>query len=169
MALMKNKYLIFENIEFTPGVNVRNTTTLNLLPDIPEKFFSNEYLLTKKIQDDTLLEAISFELYETTDYWDVLMIINDMKSMNELPVNYDIILDRVDIKLYKWKKKGNLLSSVMTDEVIDKKYKEILQEEVELNEKFRFIKYISQDSLSELISELDKLKSSKKINKKILI
>ena len=168
MKLMKNKYLIFENITFLGGL-VKNITTLNLLPSIPSKYFENDYTKTLMINDDTLLEALSFLLYETTDYWDILMVLNNMRSMNELPVNYDIVLNRADRKLQEWKEKGRLLPGEFTDDVINDKYDKILEEEVALNEKFRYIKYISQDDLSELIAELDKIASDAKINKNLII
>jgi len=168
MELMKNKYLIFDDIEFL-DTKVKNITTMNLLPDIPEKYFGNDYLLQIKTQDDSLLEAISFNLYESTDYWDILLVLNGMRSMNELPVNYDIVLNRADRKMSLWKKRGKLLPGEFTDEVIQKKYKEILEEEVEKNEKYRFIKYIASDDMSELTSDLEKIKEKTKINENILI
>jgi hypothetical protein len=168
MELMKNKYLLFENIEFLDK-KIKNTTTLNLLPDIPDKYFGNDYSLQIKVIDDTLLEALSFSLYETTDYWDILMILNNMRSMNELPVNYDMVLNRADRKLQEWKEKGRLLPGSFTDEAINEKYAIILEEEITLNEKYRYIKYINQDDLSELTAELDKIAADVKINKNLII
>jgi len=169
MELMNNKYLIFDNIKLKNGEKVKNTTTLNLLPDIPNKYFTDEYILQYKVTDDRLLESISFELYESTDYWDILLILNSMRNMNELPVNYDIVINRADKKISEWKSKGNLLPKNMTDEIIQAKYEEILAEEVELNEKFRYIKYISKEDLSELEADLDILKSEVKLNKNLII
>jgi len=168
MKLMKNKYLVFENIEFADSL-VKNTTTLNILPDIPNKYFGADYIRNMKVQDDTLLEAISFELYESTDYWDILLVLNGMRSMNELPVNHDIVLNRADRELLKWKEKGKLLSIKINDEVIKEKYDNILNIEIEKNEKYRYIKYIASDDLAELTSELEKIKEESKINKNILI
>jgi hypothetical protein len=45
----------------------------------------------------------------------------------------------------------------------------ILEDIVELNEKYRHIKYIELSNLSELIGELDSIKEKPKINLKILI
>jgi len=168
MELMKNKYLIFKDIEFN-NVKVKNTTTLNLLPDIPSKYFSNDYIKNIKVQDDILLEALSFSLYENTDYWDILMILNDMNNMNELPVNYDIVLNRADIKLQKWKDKGKLLGKGINIDSIKEKYQEILETEINLNEKYRYMKYISHDDLSELTADLAKIASDVKINKNLII
>jgi len=166
--LMRNRYLKFESIDFN-GREVRNMTTLGLIPDIPSKYFTEEYLHEYKVDDDRLLEAISFELYGSTDYWDILLKLNDMTSMNQLPVNYDIIIHRADYKLQEWKKKGKLLNSVLDEKIIEEKYKEIIEEEIAINEKFRYIKYVDTADISELQADLDKLSEENKINKKILI
>lgn len=169
MELMKNKYLIFDDIILKDDNTVKNTTTLNLLPSIPDKYFSNDYILEYKVADDRLLESIAFELYENTNYWDILLILNGMRSMNELPVNHDIVISRADRKLLEWKKKGALLPGNLTDEVIQNKYENILLLEEELNEKFRYIKYISTDDLSELEADLTSIKSHVKINENLII
>jgi len=168
MELMNNSYLKFPIIEFN-GTNVYNISELNLLPDIPDKYFTTEYILYYKVQDDALLEGISFELYKDTNYWDMLMILNDMRSMNELPVNYDIVITRAEKKLAEWKEKGKLLPGFLTDEKVLEKFDEILADEVEKNEKYRTIKYIAQDNLSELDADLDLAKLDAKINKNLII
>jgi len=168
MELMKNRYLKFESTNFL-GRNVRNTTTLNLLANIPPKFKSAEYTLQVKVENDRLIEAISQDLYKTTFYWDLLLALNDITSMHDLPVNYDIVLSRADIKLASWLKRGKLLSGVLSNEKIAIKYKEILENEVVLNEKYRYINYISVDKLSELEAALDAVQGVNKINPKIII
>ena len=164
MKLMQNKYLKFDEIEFNNKI-VQNTTSLNLLPDIPEKFYGNEYMLEYKVDDDRLLEALSFELYDSTDYWDILFVYNKMSNMNELPVNYDIVLNKADKKMYEWKQKGKLLPENFTDEIIDKKYKEILEEEVKLNEKYRIINILIQQIYQNLKQYLIKYQKKQKLIK----
>ena len=45
MELMNNKYLIFDDIELKNEQKVKNITQLSMLPDIPDKYFSNDYIL----------------------------------------------------------------------------------------------------------------------------
>jgi hypothetical protein len=168
MKLMNNTYLNFESIEFLNNY-VSNVTTLNLLPDIPEKYYGDDYILKIKVSDDELLEAISFKIYETTDYWDLLMVFNDITRMNQLPVNHDIVLTRADNKLQEWKAKGVLLNSILSDDIIEAKYQEFLEEVTEENEKFRYINYVSKEDLSELIADLEELKDTVKINENLII
>lgn len=69
MRLMENKYLKFDNIKFLDK-NIRNITDLVLLPDIPTKYFGENYERLYRVENDRLIESLSFELYENTDYWE---------------------------------------------------------------------------------------------------
>ena len=168
MRLMKNKYLKFDDI-IVGDWQVKNVTTLNLLPDIPEKYFTDEYILYKRMEDDRLLEAVSFDLYKDTNYWDILLMLNEMSSMNELPVNYDIILIRVDRKIEEWREKGKLMYSNLNAQQIADKYEELLALEIELNEKHRNLKYISPSDLSSLMADISALEGKIKIDKDLII
>ncbi len=168
MKLMKNSYLNFETIDSGIGI-VENTTTLGLLPTIPEKYFTEDYYILKKIEDDRLLEAISYEIYENTNYWDLLMVLNGMTTMNQLPVNYDVILLKAEQELSGWLDRANLMYTYLTDEQKEEKYNVLLDKLVEENEKYRSIRYISPTDLSELLADLDNAKNEIKINKKIII
>jgi hypothetical protein len=194
MKLMENKYLKFGTIMFN-GVPVRNITEINILPDIPEKFYSNNYTLVYEVRDNQLIENIAFELYENTDYWDLLMKFNGIRNVAELPVNYDTILLRVRKSLSIWIDAGKLmvsrnLSEQYTevinilnegvkitlekaeddpDEIVKRKYLELLEEELQKNEKFRKINYLSVSDMAELESALDIAKENPKINPDIII
>ena len=169
MELMNNKYFIFDDIKLSDGNTVKNITSLNTLPDIPSKYSGSDYVLSYKVEDNRLLESISFELYESTDYWDILLMLNGMRSMNELPVDYDTVLLRAKSNIDDWIDKGRLLSSSLTDGDIELKYKELLEEEIQKNEKYRYIKYISIGDLSELEAELNNNRNNVKIESELII
>ena len=148
---------------------VRNITSLNLLPDIPPKFFSPDYTIKRKVHNDELIEQISFDLYQSTDYWDILLVLNGMTSMNQLPVNNDIVIIKAEKKLQEWKDKGALLNIPMTSALLLKKYNEFLLLEETLNEKYRYINYISPEDMSELLADIEANKTKAKINKSLII
>ena len=168
MRLMKNTYLDFESIVFD-NKDIKNMTCLGLLPDIPDKFHGTDYIIKRKVHDDELIEQIAYNIYENTDYWDILLALNGMTSMNQLPVNNDIVIIRADKKLQAWKDKGSLLNSIMTPEILLEKYNEFLILEEELNEKYRYINYISVEDMSELLADLESAKSTTKINKNLIV
>ncbi len=168
MELMKNKYLKFEEIESGIGL-VRNVTTLNLLVDIPKKYFETDYILYKKLEDDRLLEAVSFDIYSNTNYWDILLVLNGMISLTDLPANYDIVLLRAEKRLEDWLGRGSLMQHSLDDDQIKNKYDEFLEIEIEANEKHRDLMYISPNNLSELLGELSMMEDDVKINSDLII
>jgi hypothetical protein len=111
MELMVNKYLVLPTIEFN-GTPVRNLTEINTLPDIPEKYFTNEYLKLYLMENDRLIESLSFELYESTNYWDLLLKLNGITNTSHLPVNNDIILIRTSESLTRWMKAGAVMKGI---------------------------------------------------------
>jgi len=169
MELMKNHFLKFENIKMSDGTIVKNITRFNLLPEIPDKFKSIDFTEKVKIDDNELIEFISFKLYETTDYWDILLFINNIKNLDELPVDYDILIDRAQREIDIWKNKYRTLSFELTDEAINNKYINILEDLKVKNEKFRFLTYIPVEYMSEIITYIDDNINLVKINKNIII
>jgi hypothetical protein len=111
MELMRNNYLIFKNIEFN-NKYVKNMTEICIAPDIPNKFDTNQdgnLIKHTKIEDDSFLEGIFYNEVRTTKGWDLLMFINNMTRMEQIPVKYDIVLLRVEQKLNEWKKKAKTI------------------------------------------------------------
>jgi len=156
MLLMNNKYFIFKRVKIGNN-SIKNTTDLNLLPRIPDIFKGNDYIKELLIEDNTLIEQISYRLYDTTDYWDLLFVLNNMTNLNQLPKEEDIILRRADNIYKKWLEVNQ--STVIYEGLnIEEKYKNILKEEEEKNEKYRYFKYISSSHISEVMNELKKIK-----------
>jgi len=206
MKLMENKVLVFPTIEFN-GVAVRNITEVNTLPDIPSKYLSNDYILLTLLDNDRLIEGISFELYETTMYWDLLLKLNGISNLSQLPVNNDVILIRAKNSLDRWMEAGSVLrganipeqydevisilegtnyklntegilekitvivvsSDNNDDEIVKRKYLEILDNEEEKNEKHREFKYLNLADIAELEAELEILKQTPKIPSELII
>jgi len=156
MLLMNNKYFIFKRVKIGNN-SIKNTTDLNLLPRIPDIFKGNDYIKELLIEDNTLIEQISYRLYDTTDYWDLLFVLNNMTNLNQLPKEEDIILRRADNIYKKWLE-VNQSTVIYEDLNIEEKYKNILKEEEEKNEKYRYFKYISSSHISEVMNELKKIK-----------
>lgn len=167
---MDNKRLIFPNIEVPDmGKLLKNVTTLDLFHDIPLKYFSNDYILTKKVDDDSRLELLAQELWNNTNYWDVLMLLNNMKIVECLPVNYDRVLERIYLEFDNYIKHSILMGSPLSEAEKEDKFNEITETETEKNEKYRYISYIESSDLVSMISELNLLKTEKKINYSLLI
>ena len=122
---------------------IRDFTNTVSIDNVLKKY--DEFIKTIQVDEDEKIENLSFKLYGTTDYWDMLIILNGMKSMIELPVNYDKVVERAKNKFNKWLK---IFSKLKTQEQKDQKYEEFLNLEVDLNEKYRNLKYIDRNMIS---------------------
>jgi hypothetical protein len=168
MELMNNSFLNFKDIEFD-GVLVKDYTDLSVLPGIPAKYYDSKYLMEYELQDNELIEGVSYNIYGTTNYWDLLIAGNGIKSLSQLPVQYDTVLVRAEERYSTFLMKPNLTGIVPTTEKKELIYQEILAEEIENNEKFRTLKYIRPEYISELLSDLQKLNARAVINEAVLI
>ena len=122
---------------------IRDFTNTVSIDNVLKKY--DEFIKTIQVDEDEKIENISFKLYGTTDYWDMLIILNGMKSMIELPVNYDKVVERAKNKFNKWLK---IFSKLKTQEQKDQKYEDFLNREIDLNEKYRNLKYIDRNMIS---------------------
>ena len=122
-----------QNIEFL----IRDYTNLVSIQEILDKY--KEYIQIYQVLEDERLDTISYKLYGTTDYWDMLVLLNDLKCMTDLPVNYDKVENRARQKHEDWTK---IFGKQKTKEQIASKYEEFLEQEIANNEKYRNFKYI---------------------------
>lgn len=167
MDYMRNKYLKFGTILVNDNL-LSNFTSFPLLHNIPDKYFTNDYKLSYTCPNDYLIEHISYTLYGTTDYWDFLMVYNGINSISQLPVSEDIVIDRAERKFNDFKYTLNLMYNTVKENILEEEYNRILEEERDLNEKFRIINYISKADLSELETYLKSVQGTPKIDKNIL-
>ena len=172
MELMKNKYLVFDKIEFN-GKLTSNITDISVLPTIPQKYYDSGDLKPYTLQDDEFIETVSHKLYNDTGYWDILMKINGITNIRQLPKSRDILLSRAYKQIIEFGEIGKLIynstSSLELENVLEKlnnnipilgedstslKYIEILNKLEDDNEIFRNIYYLELDKMNDLLKEL---------------
>jgi len=100
-----------------------------------------------KVMDDEKLENISYQLYGTTDYWDLLLILNDINPLIDMPYNSDTIIGGVTTTLntyFNFSYSHAPMSAVAGGEVrINELTTEFNTAADILNEKFRYITVIN--------------------------
>ena len=108
-----------------------------------------------EVQDDERIEVISYNIYGTADYWDLIMILNDMKQQTELPVNSDK-LEVLQQSLYnEW---FRLFGKTKTRDQLQAKEKELYELMFNRNEKYRKINYINPSYVNAFNSDLTQIK-----------
>ena len=140
-----------QNIEFL----IRDYTNLVSIQEILDKY--KEYIQIYQVLEDERLDTISYKLYGTTDYWDMLVLLNDLKCMTDLPVNYDKVENRAKQKHEDWTK---IFGKQKTKEQIASKYEEFLEQEIANNEKYRNFKYIDTSMINRFHLDIQNFKKS---------
>jgi hypothetical protein len=155
---MKNSILKYDldevtiNLGFATEVKVRDYFSKDV------KVFSIfdahiDLFATYQIENDDKIERISYELYGTTDYWDILLLLNDRSPLFEMPYGYDLIHDfaqnRIDI--YK-----NFIYShaPLLNDRADVLFEELSEELLVKNENTRTIYVVKPSRMNDFISIL---------------
>jgi len=68
-----------------------------------------------KLENNDNLERVSLDIYSTADYWDILLVINGMNPLYDIPVDFDTVIGNVDYLVNEYETrvyKNNLLPGV---------------------------------------------------------
>lgn len=149
---MKNTILKYTKTEvddvivsdyFSKKISIREFINLH-----PNLFYSYN------VMDDEKLENISYKLYGTSDYWDLLLMLNDMNPLIDMPYNSDTIINGVQTQLntyFYYSYSHAPLSNVSRINELTTEF----SENAELkNETFRYIIVIKPTALPEFIKLL---------------
>lgn len=144
---MKQKFLTsLEYVQFPllgEQLSIINFTNLIDITPVLDKFKND--VLTYIVKDDEKIEGISYNLYKTTDYYDMLMILNGMKRMTELPVNIDVVYKKIQEEYNYWLLN---IGENKTDKQKQEKMLQIEQIVKDENEKYRHLKYLKPQIIS---------------------
>ena len=149
---MKNTILKYKKEEIGDK-KVRNyfskNPRLNIREDFPKLA---KYLSTVTIEDNTTPEKITNEVYENTDLWDFLLIINEKDPLFDMPYDYDTLRNTADRMLERYMEVHPRIN------ITEERKKELLNKfvhELDLqNEKNRIIEGIEPRNLSYVITTL---------------
>lgn len=147
-------YTLEELDEFiVPDYFSKKIDLYNLIQEFSEAGTLGYYLATYKIADDDKLERISYDIYGTTNYWDLLLQLNDKNPLFELPYSLDTIIDSSE---EHWNNYSNLL--YFQAPLIDNVLQTLIDEEIEKmkvqNEKYRFLYIIKTTKMQEFLKLL---------------
>lgn len=147
-------YNLDELDEFiVPDYFSKNIDLYNILQEFQNNGILAEYVQMYRIADDDKLERISYDIYGTTDYWDLLLQINDRQPLFDMPYSLDVIID--SSREY-WEHYSNNVYfqaplNTNTLELLVNAEVEILKEQ---NEIIRFIYIINPSKLQDFLKIL---------------
>ena len=125
----------------------------NLFQEMKDNGTLADFLEVYRISDDDKLERISYSIYGTTDYWDILLQINDRNPLFQMPYNLDTTFEIAESMWNNYSDNiyfqspldSNLLQSLIDEEI------ERLKEK---NEFYRFIYIIKTSKMNEFLKIL---------------
>ena len=172
-SYLKNTLLNFDHINIDDVENVttsKNESTLNVTPSLDISFYDR--IKIQKIKDvissmneawfsyvivpqNTTLEKISYDLYDSKDYWDILLLVNERMPIFDMYCDYDIISEAGETALKEYEEKiyrKKILSEVR--ERLRLKMQENYEAE---NENLKIVKYIQKNYIYDFIKYINPL------------
>lgn len=123
------------------------------LKDDPE---IKDLLRVIRVQDDDTFEKISYRLYNSSNYWDIILLLNNRDPLFDTAYNFDVLEkyseDRLQDIVNDYAKKENPLDEEYQAVLKDKYLDEAMQE----NEKMRILSVPRPEQINSLIMILKK-------------
>jgi len=160
---MKTEFLVYDNFEIG-NFKIKNYNSF-MLSEIRNYLDSldDNYYTYIKITDNILIEKVIFDYYDTENYYDLILFINNREMLMDMPYSYDIILNNIDkdINAYEYKVFGTLkneLSEKSKSRLIEK----LNSEYIENNKKLLYIKIIKKQYINEIMRKITYLVETQK-------
>ena len=119
--------------------------------DLPE-LTDSTYVEHIELLDNQTIEQISYILYGSPDFWDILVLINNMDPLFSMSYDFDIIKDISKAKVQKYLEGYSGMYKNDTEERLDEL---VLHNNIEANEKRRTIRVIKKDRLGDFLKILN--------------
>ncbi len=125
----------------------------NILQEFSDAGILANYMQVYRIADDDKLERISYDIYGTTAYWDLLLQINDKNPLFEMPYSLDTIIDSSE---EYWNNYSNLLyfQAPLDTAILQTLIDEEIEKMKEKNEIYRVLYIIKPTKLQDFLKIL---------------
>lgn len=160
---MKTEFLTYDDFEIG-NFKIKNYNSF-MLSEIRNYLDSldDNYYTYIKITDNVLIEKVIFDYYDTENYYDLILFINNREMLYDMPYSYDIILNNIDkdINAYEYKVFGTLkneLSEKSKSRLVEK----LNSEYIENNKKLLYIKIIKKQYINEILRKISYLVETQK-------
>ena len=108
-----------------------------------------DYFVWLKVNEGDKIEKVLFDYYKTSDYYDLILLVNSREMVFGMPYSYDVVLNAVDVDIqnYEYKVFGNLKES------LSEKSKNRLVEKIDSqytsdNKQFLYLKVIKNEHIN---------------------
>ncbi len=112
-----------------------------------------DYVNTYRISDDDKLERISYDIYGTPNYWDLLLQLNDKNPLFDMPYGLDTIIESSE-EFWNFYSEFIYFQAPLQSTLLET----LIQNEIELmkerNEVYRYMFIIKPSKLNDFIKIL---------------
>lgn len=148
---MKKRFYTFTTI--TDGVLDLDNFTQNL--ELPEEAQDDRFYITVNLKDNTKIEYLSYFYYNTVDYWDLLLLINGMTDIMQLPRDIGYVIEKRDEMLAEHLSYFKIEDNEENADYIAAKSTELEAAIDEENEAFRNFKIIRSELITDFLKIID--------------
>ena len=157
-----DKTLNYLNFEIYNGLKILKIFNYNSICKNKIKVYLNSlpsnYFKYLKVEQGAKIEKLCFDYYKNTNYYDIILILNNRDMIYDMPYENDIILDAIDSDIENYKQK------VFNDpykKLSDRSYKD-LYNKLDIfyntkNLKFQYLKVIDVNLIPEVISDINEI------------
>ena len=138
---MTTSVAVLRSNNFGPiNVPLYKITSVEKLKDFIREYPNQNIFGYMTIPNSINIAKISYDLYKSPNYWDILLVINEMSPLFDMPYDFDNVLADVETEMQEYKDlyRGGKIS--------DERYEALRQElenlRIEQNENKRVFKYI---------------------------
>jgi hypothetical protein len=115
------------------------------------KSYDSKYFGFKILQEGQTLEKISYDLYNTPDYWDLLLLVNEYNPLFDTTFTFDTLTEISEDKVAELDNRlFNDSLPVAIKSALKKNYYKKYSQKNEIN---RVLKYIKHEHINEFLRE----------------
>ena len=160
-TLLKFDYIMDENDKnFLRGnnssnkvfISLYNFTNIKKMVAIIDRLNDKEYFGYTSVKNNTTIEKLSYDIYKTTDFWDVIILVNNKNPLFSMTYDFDIIYDSVDEYLINYEKR--ILKRKLNEKEKERLRKTFMEKLSIENEDNRIIRYVYPEKIYDFLQIL---------------
>lgn len=151
---MKNTLLTYDKFSsykfIANDYTSKNFKNILSLPELN----STVYIDYIELDENQTMEQVSYALYDTPDYWDILILINNRDPLFDMVYNFDIVDNISSSRILEYLKN---YSGTYKTNTVDNLKKITLQDLENKNDNLRTLKVIKPDKMFDFIKIVNSL------------
>lgn len=112
----------------------------------------NEYFGYTSVKNNTTIEKLSYDIYKTPDFWDVLILINNKNPLFSMAYDFDVIYDSVEEHILKYE--NHVIKRKLSEKERERLGHKLMEDFSIKNEDNRIIRYVYPEKIYDFLQIL---------------